>query len=107
MANQLSMFRGFLLVLCLVFTSSANAYMHIGEHDPSPEPSLSHLHEAEAQQHNHQDKDHDHHFHLHMVGDLVSHPALSADDNLQATAQEISQRLCSLAYAPPIPPPNV
>lgn len=106
MINQLSMFRATLLVLCLVFTSSANAYMHIGEHQHSQESGLAHHHAADAHQHNHQDNDHDHHFHLHMVGDLVSHPILIADNNLQATPQEISQRLCSLAYAPPIPPPN-
>lgn len=106
MTKQFSMLRAALLVLCLVFTSSASAYMHIGEHHHSHEAGLSQHHAADTHQNSQQDQDHDQHFHVHLLGDLVSQPALIVDANLQATAQEISPRICSLAYAPPIPPPN-
>ncbi|MDT8311414.1 MAG: hypothetical protein RQ732_08230 [Methylophaga sp.] len=106
MTNQFSVLRAVWLVLCLVFTSSASAYMHIGEHQHSQEVGLSHHHAADAHQHSQQDQEHDQHFHVHLLGDLVNYPALIADANLQATAQEISPRICSLAYAPLIPPPN-
>lgn len=107
MTNQFSVLHAVLLVLCLVFTSSASAYMHIGEHHQhSQEAGLSHYHAADVHQNSQQDTDHDQHFHVHLLGDLVSHPALIADANLQAIAQDISPRICSLAYAPPIPPPN-
>lgn len=106
MTNQFSILRAVLLVFCLVFTSSASAYMHIGEHQHSQEAGLNHHHAAEQHHHHQQDSDHDQHFHLHLVGDLVSHPDLVANANLQATAQEISPRLCLLTYAPPIPPPT-
>ncbi len=106
MVNHLSIVRTALLVLCLVFTSSASAYLHIGEHQHSREAGLAHHHAADDHQHSQQDSDHDHHFHLHLIGDLVNSPVLVADANLQATAQEISPRICSLADAPAIPPPN-
>lgn len=46
MANQFSILRALLLVFCLVFTSSASAYMHIGEHQHSQEAGLTHHHAA-------------------------------------------------------------
>ncbi len=107
MVNQLSIARAALLVFCLVFTSSASAYMHIGEHQHSQQAGLSHHHAADEHQHSQQDSDHENHFHLHLIGDLVSHPVLLLDANLQATAQEISPRIYSLAYAPLIPPPTI
>ena len=96
------------LVFCLVFTSSASAYLHIGEHQHSDEAGLFHYHSPSQHEHEHnpQDTDHEHHFHLHMIGDLLNHRAELADENVQATAPELSQRISSLAYAPLIPPPN-
>lgn len=106
MTRQLTFMRAVLLMLCLFFTSSASAYLHIGEHQHSQEFGLAHHHAAEAHQHAPQDVDHEHHFHLHVIGDLVDHQSLTADENVQAFAPEISLRLSTLAYAPPIPPPN-
>ena len=98
------------LVFCLVFTSSASAYLHIGEHHHSDEAGLLHYHSPSQHQHEHapnqQDTEHEHHFHLHMIGDVVDYRAELVDENVQATAPELSQRLALLSYAPPIPPPN-
>ena len=108
MLLHFSKFRATLLMFCLVFTSSASAYMHIGEHQHSQEAGLAHHHAAEDHQHSQQDSDpeHDQHFHVHLIGDLVSHPPLITNANLQASVQEISPRIHSRAYAPLIPPPN-
>jgi hypothetical protein len=104
---NVSFLRALMLVLSLVFASSASAFMHVHELQHIQEYDLSHDHAVEQHQYDEQEVDHEDHCHVHIIGDLISHSGLISVNVAPIKLAETHSRLSLRTYAPPIPPPNV
>lgn len=92
----------------MVYSTSAAAFLHMSEHQHLESHTAEHQPDAE---HGHQhdsdsNAEHAHHFNLHLVGDLIEHDALSFSQVTDSLSGDLSTRLVSRSYTPPIPPPN-
>jgi hypothetical protein len=89
-----------MLIFCMVFSTSASAFLHLGEHQ----------HESNHSEHQHDshdvDAEHAHHFNLHVIGDLVEFESLSLSRPVGLASCDYLSQLISRTYSPPIPPPN-
>ncbi|WP_343749673.1 hypothetical protein [Methylophaga marina] len=96
-----------MLVICMVFSTSASAFLHIDEHSNG----FTHtVHQHDIDEHHHDDHDseteHTHHYNLHVIGDLVEHKAVSLIKSVSIASGDDSSQLISRKYSPPIPPPD-
>lgn len=97
------------LIFCMVFSTSAAAFLHLNVHLHTQSDSVhhhvtdEHAHESEA---NIIGADHAHHFNLHVTGDLVEYDSIVFSKNASIFSCEFDSRLVSRTYTPPIPPPN-
>ena len=91
----------------MVFSTSASAFLHLGEHQHEQSHAV-HQHDADEHQHESHDAnaEHAHHFNLHVIGDVVEHKALSVTRSVSLASCDYSSQLISRTYSPPIPPPN-
>ncbi|WP_273151226.1 hypothetical protein [Methylophaga thiooxydans] len=96
-----------MLTLCMVFSTSASAFLHLGEHqhDQSHSTNQPDAHQHHLDSHDDED-DHAHHFNLHVVGDLVEFESPSLIRTLTLASCDYSSQLISRSYSPPLPPPN-
>ena len=98
------------LLTCMVFSTSASAFLHLNEH----KLELSHAdltyagHESDSDSHQDHDvsAEHAHHFNLHVTADLVEHESLRFIKSANHISGEVITPLISRSYTPPIPPPN-
>lgn len=98
------------LLICMVFSTSASAFLHLNEH----KLELSHIDLSYSEQHaafdKHEEHDasaeHAHHFNLHVTADLVEHDSIVFFKSANLISVESAIRLVSRSYTPPIPPPN-
>lgn len=91
-------------MLFLALSSTANAYMHLGQYDSD---HLVEHHMTNAEHLDELDADHDHHCHIHAFGDLVEHDAIPVDSRRELIFTELSARPIFRNYIPLIPPPNL
>lgn len=90
----------------MVFSTSAAAFLHLGEHQHEQNHS-SHQHDADEYHHGSYDEDdHPHHFNLHVLGDLVEYDSVSFSSSTNPINCDYLSQLVSRTYTPPIPPPN-
>jgi len=82
----------------MVFSASASAFLHIGEHQHD---TLEHQHESHDVE-----AEHAHHFNLQVVGDLVELESFSLTRPVSLASEDYPSQLISRTYSPPIPPPN-
>lgn len=98
------------LLICMVFATSASAFLHLHQHNLE----LTHAdlsygeHQADSDAHLDHDvsAEHAHHFNLHLTADLVEHEGISFLKSANHTSDEVITPLISRSYIPPIPPPN-
>ena len=91
----------------MVFSTSASAFLHFGEHQHEQSHSLN-QYDTEAHHHGNYDDedDHSHHFNLHVLGDLVEYDLFSFMSLPSLSNCDCLSQLISRTYTPPIPPPN-
>ncbi len=100
-----------LLVLCMVFSTTAAAFLHLNEHmlEQSHLDLSSHEH-PHSNTNAHDDHDisaeHAHHFNLHVTADLVEHNLMMFSSSGRIADSDFASRVISRSYTPPIPPPN-
>jgi hypothetical protein len=89
-----------MLIFSMVFSTSASAFLHLGEHQHEPNHS-EHQHDSHDV-----DAEHAHHFNLHVIGDLVEFESLSLTRSVSLASCDYVSQIISRTYSPPIPPPN-
>lgn len=95
------------LIICMVFSATATAFLHLGEHQLEKTHISHQLHADEHQHESHDIEDeHAHHFNLHVVGDLVEDKSFSILRSVSLASCDYSSQLICRTYSPPIPPPN-
>ena len=95
-----------LLIICMVFSIGATAFLHLNEHHLDITHS-EHYHTDSGEHHEHDlSAEHAHHFNLHVTADLVEHSALLFTKTARVADWDFASRLISRSYTPPIPPPN-
>lgn len=96
-----------MLVICMVFSTSASAFLHIDEHSNG---FTHNVHQHDIDEHHHDDHDseteHAHHYNLHVIGDLVEHKAVTLIKSVSMASCDDPSQLISRNSSPPIPPPN-
>ena len=104
-------FTSLLLVVCMVFSTTTTAFLHLNEH----KLEQSHLDLSSHEQPHlntdaHDDHDisteHAHHFNLHVTADLVEHNLMMFSSSGRIADSDFASRVISRSYTPPIPPPN-
>jgi hypothetical protein len=98
------------LLICMVFATSASAFLHLHEHNLElSHADLTHVeHQSDTDAHHDHDvsTEHAHHFNLHITADLVEHDAISFIKSTDLISSDMMTPLVSRSYTPPIPPPN-
>lgn len=96
------------LLICMVFATSASAFLHLHEHNLElSHADLTHVEKHADAHHDHDvSAEHAHHFNLHITADLVEHDAISIIKSANLISGDVITPLVSRSYTPPIPPPN-
>lgn len=99
-----------ILLVCMVFSTSATAFLHLNEHQlDMSHADLTHSERSDDtdQHHDHDvSAEHAHHFNLHVTCDLVAHDPIFFAQVAHPADTDFVSTLISRSYTPPTPPPN-